>query len=481
MVTGLVTLLGAGPGDLELITLKGARRLKEADVLVYDRLVNQELFSFAGPNCEMIDVGKQPGMPSVSQEEIERILVEKAKEGKRVVRLKSGDPYIFGRGGEEAQTLLAAGIRFEVVPGLTSAIAGLTYAGIPMTYRDVATSFHVFTGHLKDETESLNWEAIAQLKGTLVFLMGMKNIGTITHELMTRGYYKETPVAIVEWATHPQQRSIDGTLETIVSLVEEHVFKAPSIIAIGDVVRFRQQLNFHEQLPLTKKRILIQDSQTGKLPRLLKDMGAHLLKFPMRSHLEDVEMTLPDFEDLSGLVIADMNSWDFFVKALKKAQVDLRQLAHVKFAAVGSHTAKILESAGLILDYRAANLNDTAFIEAIRTEVGSWRILAPEHRLSELEEILAMDGLATHQVGFEGTLDATQWQELDCICLPNSLAATNFVALLKETGLDVSKVPVIVMGAMTKDVLLKAGLTNIIETDEATIQSIVDKCCEVLV
>lgn len=253
-MVGLVTLLGAGPGDSELITVKGVCRLKEADTVVYDRLINRALFQYLREDCEQIDVGKQPGKPHIRQEDIEAILIDKAMEGKRVVRLKSGDPYIFGRGGEEALALAGSGIDFEVVPGVTSAVAGLTYAGIPMTYRDVATSFHVFTGHLQNETESLNWEAISQLKGTLVFLMGMKNLSAITRQLISRGYDAKTPAAIVEWATHPQQRSIDGTLGTIEGLAAQDGFKAPSIIVIGDVVAFRRKLNFHEHLPFSEKR-----------------------------------------------------------------------------------------------------------------------------------------------------------------------------------------------------------------------------------
>ena len=255
-MSGLVTLLGAGPGDAELLTLKGKRRLQEADVLVFDRLVNQELFQHLKSDCEKIDVGKKPGQPCIRQEEIEKILIEKARQGKRVVRLKSGDPYIFGRGGEEGVKLVEAGVDFEVVPGITSAVAGLTYAGIPMTYRDVATSFHVFTAHLKDETEMLNWEAISELKGTLVFLMGMKNLPSIVQELTARGYGKDKPAAIVEWGTHPQQRSVDGTLGNIVELAEAEDFKAPSVIVVGDVVAYRQQLNFHENLPLFGRKIL---------------------------------------------------------------------------------------------------------------------------------------------------------------------------------------------------------------------------------
>lgn len=479
-MTGLVTLLGAGPGDVELLTLKGARRLKEADVLVYDRLVNKALFDMVGTDCELIDVGKQPGMPCVRQNEIEAILIDKASAGKRVVRLKSGDPYIFGRGGEEAQALVKAGISFEVVPGVTSAIAGLTYAGIPMTYRDVATSFHVFTGHLQDETEALNWEAIAQLKGTLVFLMGMKNLETITKELTSRGYDKDTPVAIVEWATHPQQRSIDGTLDTIVDLVAEHGLKAPSLIVIGDVVAFRKELNFHEQLPLSKKRILIQDSPTGKLPRLLKDAGANLLKFPMRSHCQGLGMTLPNLDKMDGLVIADMQSWDFFIQALREAGLDLRQLGHVKFAAIGQHTAQNIEKSGIILTHKANQASDADFVDSLKRAEGAWYFVAPRHKTAELESLFGLPVLESHQVDFAGDLAVDDWHDLDAVCLPNSLAASNFVAMLEQTGLELGQTPVVVMGDSTRQVLEKAGLTKIVTTDEPTIAAIVDKCRQLL-
>ena len=349
-MSGLVTLLGAGPGDAELLTLKGKRRLQEADVLVFDRLVNQELFQHLKSDCEKIDVGKKPGQPCIRQEEIEKILIEKARQGKRVVRLKSGDPYIFGRGGEEGVKLVEAGVDFEVVPGITSAVAGLTYAGIPMTYRDVATSFHVFTAHLKDETEMLNWEAISELKGTLVFLMGMKNLPSIVQELTARGYGKDKPAAIVEWGTHPQQRSVDGTLGNIVELAEAEDFKAPSVIVVGDVVAYRQQLNFHENLPLFGRKIFIQQSETGRLPRLLKDAGAALTTFPARDLVEELELQLPDLEQVDGLLFADMQSWPLFLKSLRKAGKDLRSLPHIRFAAIGHHTAKSIEASGIVLD-----------------------------------------------------------------------------------------------------------------------------------
>ncbi|MBF0777640.1 uroporphyrinogen-III C-methyltransferase [Streptococcus cuniculi] len=479
-MTGLVTLLGAGPGDYELLTLKGLRRLKEADVLVFDRLVNPQLFQAVKADCEKIDVGKQPGMPCVRQEEIENILIKKAQEGKRVIRLKSGDPYVFGRGGEEATALVKADVAFEVIPGITSAIAGLTYAGVPMTYRDVATSFHVFTGHLKDETEALNWEAISQLKGTLVFLMGMKNLTTITHELATRSFDKDTPVAIVEWGTHPQQRSVDGTLETIVSLVEEHQFKAPSIIVVGDVVAFRKELNFHEQLPLFGRKILIQDSPTGKLPRLLKDAGASLVTFPARNQVKKLPLGLPDMEQVDGILVADMQSWPLFVAALRDKGMDIRQLAHIKIAAIGMHTAKGLEESGIFLHQKGTQISDSQLSAAMKEETGNWYILAPQHKKDELASYYHFPILETHQVGFDSPLLSQEWAGVEAICLPNSVAAMNFVALSEESGQDWKEVPIIVMGSSTREVLENAGFTAIIEADEPTIASICDKCQAVL-
>lgn len=479
-MTGLVTLLGAGPGDADLLTLKGAKRLKEADVLVFDRLVNPVLFQHIKANCERIDVGKQPGQPCVRQEEIEQILIKKAQEGKRVVRLKSGDPYIFGRGGEEAKALKEAGIAFEIVPGVTSAIAALTYAGIPMTYRDVATSFHIFTGHLKDETESLNWDAISQLKGTLVFMMGMKNLATIAGELVKRGYAKETPVAIVEWGTHPSQRSIDGTLDTIVDLAAQEDFKAPSVIVVGDVVSFRKELNFYENLPLFGKKILIQDSPTGKLPSLLKDDGARLLTFPARNRVEKLDFDLPDLDQVAGILVADMQSWPLFLEKLRAEGRDLRSLLHIKFAGIGLHTSKGIEQAGILLHAKGGQISDPALKESLAQEAGSWYILAPSHKKEELVAHYDFPLLETHSVSFDEEVATDGWEQVEVVCLPNSLAAANFVALSQELKFDWGQKPVVAMGASTREVLEKAGFANIIETDQPTIAAIRDKCREIL-
>ncbi|HEM4052354.1 TPA: uroporphyrinogen-III C-methyltransferase [Streptococcus suis] len=480
-MTGFVSLLGAGPGDVELITVKGARRLREADVLVYDRLVNKDLFSYLSDKCQLIDVGKKPGMPCIRQEEIERILIEKARENKRVVRLKSGDPYIFGRGGEEAQALVEAGIPFEIVPGVTSAIAGATYAGIPMTFRDKATSFHVFTGHLQDEMESLNWAAISQLKGTLVFLMGMKHLSVITQELVNNGFSKDTPVAIVEWATHPSQRSIDGTLATIEEQAMKEEMKAPSIIVVGDVVSFRKELNFYEHLPLYGKRIFLQDSATGKLPAYLKDDGATLVKFPSSTQVNKLSFELPDLSHVDGMVFADRQSWILFLSRLREDGIDLRSLSHIQFAAIGHHTAKTLEEAGILLVAKGAQSKDPAILDLLTNAEGTWCGVAPEHKVEELQTLYDFPVLVTHSLGFDKEVSPEDWTDLDCVCLPNSVAAANFVALVEETGLDIQELPIIVMGETTRDKLVEAGYSRIIETDQPTILAIRDKCRDILI
>lgn len=249
-MSGKVWLVGAGPGDLSLITVKGLDCIKQAEVLVYDRLVNPELLEFAPENCEKIYVGKESDHHPIPQNEINQILADYAKAGKNVVRLKSGDPYVFGRGGEEAQELVEQGVLFEVVPGVTSAIGGLTYAGIPVTHRDYASSFHVVTGHLRADKEKdpINWQALAQLQGTLVILMGVSNLANITQELMQYGRSADTPVGIVMWASRDNQRVVTGTLETIVAIAKEQKVQPPALIVIGDVVKLHPLLDFTQML-----------------------------------------------------------------------------------------------------------------------------------------------------------------------------------------------------------------------------------------
>lgn len=472
-MSGFVTLLGAGPGDEDLITVKGLERLKEADVIIYDRLVNSALLRHAKPSCELIYVGKIPGGESVSQEVIENTIVEHALVGRRVVRLKSGDPYIFGRGGEEGIELAKHNIRFEVIPGVTSAIAGLTYAGIPATYRNIATSVHVITGHLQDEHESLNWDALSQLKGTLVFLMGMKNLPIITQELMARGHAGSTPVAIVEWGTHVQQRSLSGTLESIVSLVEQHQFGAPSVIVIGKVVDFKATLNFHEQAKLFGKRILVQDSASGKLPRLLKQESATLVTFPPRDKVVSMAQQLPALEHVKGIVVTDSHAWQWLMERLVEENRDIREFISLNIVTIGHHTTKCVQQSG-IKPVAIFEQWQSQELRALLTD--EWLILAEQARAKRFAKNVDAPILVTHQLQASQVFDPdTVNAKVDVICLPHSLAAETLVLLSQQYDLEVLKqVPIVLMGESTKTVLESAGFTQFVQSEHATIASMID-------
>ena len=262
-MSGKVYLVGAGPGDYKLLTLKALDCIKEAEVIVYDRLANPQYLELARPDAELIYVGKASSNHTMTQDEINEVLAVKAKEGKVVTRLKGGDPYVFGRGGEEGEYLLERNIAFEVVPGITSAIGGLCYAGIPITHRDYTPSFHVVTGHLKDETnDTINWNALAAMNGTIVFLMGLSNLHKICTNLMAEGMNPNTPAAVINWATRPNQKVATGTLVTLEEEVKKAGLTSPSLIVVGEVVRLREKLNFFENRPLFGQNIMVTRSRT---------------------------------------------------------------------------------------------------------------------------------------------------------------------------------------------------------------------------
>lgn len=245
---GIVYIVGAGPGDVDLITVKGLKCIEQADVILYDRLVNKDLLNYAKEGAELISCGKLPDCHTMKQNTINLELVKYAKQGKIVTRLKGGDPFIFGRGGEEAMACRLAGVPFEVVPGITSGIASSAYAGIPVTHRDYSSSFAIITGHRKEgEPDKTNWAALAKGVDTLAIYMGMKNLQYITTELIANGKKKDTPVALIHYGTTAQQRTVTGTLETIYEIAQREQIKNPSMIIVGEVVRLREQLNWFEQ------------------------------------------------------------------------------------------------------------------------------------------------------------------------------------------------------------------------------------------
>lgn len=355
---GIVHLVGAGPGDPELLTLKGETRLKECDVLIYDRLASESLLDLAPRECEKIYVGKGTGNHSSSQEEINRIIVAKALEGKRVVRLKGGDPYVFGRGGEEVLALQEAGIPYEVIPGITSAIAAAAYAGIPVTHRGISQSFHVITGHTEDGDNQLtdNYETLAKLEGTLVFLMGMGNLSRIITELCKYGKDRSTPAAVISNGTTGKQKAVRGTLYDIESKVARNNLKAPAVIIIGQVA----ELNMENSLkgPLSGIRVGVTGTKklADKLIRLLKEYGAdtqdlsymYVKEFEDNTELNEAVRNLPSY---TWIVFTSTNGVNVFFNYLRRNQIDYRKLSGISFAAVGSGTREALLKQGFYADY----------------------------------------------------------------------------------------------------------------------------------
>lgn len=357
-MAGKVYLIGAGPGDYKLLTLKALESLKQADVIVYDRLANEDYLKLAKEDCEYIDAGKASSQHTLPQEDINAVIASKALEGKIVARLKGGDPYVFGRGGEEGQYLRERGIAFEVIPGITSAIGGLCYAGIPITHRDYASSFHVITGHLKDKTkDEINWQALAQLKGTLVFLMGVANLEKITKNLIREGKSKDTPVALISWATRYNQSVVTGTLETIYEIALKEDVKPPTLIAIGEVVKLREELNFFEKKKLFGKTVLVTRtrSQSSQLVDGIREQGGRTIEFPMIQiqKIEDnkfLQEAIRSLKKYTYLIFTSQNAIEIFFEQLLKMELDARALAHLQIVAIGNATAKVLRERGIIAD-----------------------------------------------------------------------------------------------------------------------------------
>lgn len=347
---GKVYIMGAGPGDLELLTLKGKRAIEEADCVVYDRLINPRILDFAKKDAEMIYLGKGNTEGGVIQDEINRTIVTKALEGKTVARVKGGDPFVFGRGGEEIQSLFDNGISFEVIPGITSSISVPAYAGIPVTHRGVARSFHVFTGHTMEDGTWHNFEAIAKLEGTLVFLMGIKTLPIIVNDLVKNGKNPETPVAIIEKGATADQRVTVGTLENIIEKAKEKKIVPPAITIIGEVVNLRETFKWFEDKNLFGKKILVtrDKKQAGEFSNKIEKMGGVAVELPF-IEIESVlsKVTFEDLKKYSALLFNSPNGVREFMKKID----DIRSLAHLKIGAVGSKTKELLEEYKIKADF----------------------------------------------------------------------------------------------------------------------------------
>ena len=407
--TGCVYLVGAGPGALDLVTLRARELIGQADVLVYDYLCNPAMLEWGRADAEKIYAGKSAADHTLSQDEINELLVARAKAGHAVVRLKGGDPYVFGRGGEEALVLARAGVPFEEVPGVTSAIAAPAYAGIPVTHREVASMVTFITGH-EDPTKpgsALDWRQLAQLRGTKVFLMGVERLRENAGRLVAEGAAPETPVALVRWGTTGRQESLEGTLATIANLAAERNFKAPAVTVVGDVVKLRAELNWFERLPLFGKRVVVTRTrgQAGALTRRLERQGADVLEIPT-IRIAPVSLGAAELEKLKHfrdlydwIVFTSPNGVKFFFEEFFRSHDDVRELGEMRLAAVGPGTADKIRKYSLRVDLQPKIYTAEKLAEAFsKIEIASHRFLLPQGRRAD-------SGLADHLRAGGGLVD----------------------------------------------------------------------------
>ena len=362
---GKVWLVGAGPSDAELLTLKAKRVLEQAEVVVYDRLVGESILLMMPEAAEKIDAGKRSGNHTMPQEQMNELLLKKAQEGKRVVRLKGGDPFLFGRGGEELELLAKHNISFEVVPGVTSAISVPAYNGIPVTHRDYASSVHIITGHKKkDEPLNLDFTTLAKLEGTLVFLMGVSALTDICQGLCAGGKAKETPAALLSRGTTAKQRRIVSTLEKLPEEVKKNPLETPAIIVVGEVCGLSDEFNWYEKLTLFGKKIIVTRprERSRALAERLRSLGAEVLELPtIEIHPNESSLSDVLLNDYQYVVFTSPSGVNCFFEQLKKEKIDIRRFFRAKIAVLGAGTAKELELHGIFADlvpevYDAAHL-----------------------------------------------------------------------------------------------------------------------------
>ena len=374
---GKVYLVGAGPGDLGLVTLRAKQCIEQADVIVYDHLANPETLRWARDDAEMIFAGKRAGEHALEQEAINRLLVEKAREGKQVVRLKGGDPFVFGRGAEEAQAIVEAGIKFEVVPGITSAIAGPAYAGIPVTHRAENSHVTFFTGHEDPgkKESAIDYAALAKLGGTQVMLMGVERIESIAEKMLKEGARPELPVALVRWATTGRQETLTGTLANIGQRVREAEFEAPAVAIFGEVVNLRQSLGWYEGRPLSGKRIVVTRTrkQASELSDRLRALGADVIELPTiriepPTDLREFGELVQDAHMYDWIVFTSPNGVEAFFNLFFKIYDDAREIGGAKIAAIGPATAQRVKDFHLHVDLQPEEFVAEAIVREFRKQ-----------------------------------------------------------------------------------------------------------------
>jgi len=489
-MSGKVFLVGAGPGDPNLLTLRAAELIASADVVATDALVAPEIVARTPKSAELIYVGKRSGAHSVPQDQTNRILIEKAKQGKRVVRLKGGDPFVFGRGGEEAEELAAASVEFEIVPGISSAIAGPAYAGIPVTHRAHATSLTLVTGHEADETTGVDWEALARLHGTLVFLMGIANLPVIVRKLRENGVPGTRPAAVISKATTTNQKTVTGTLDNIEQRAAG--IPTPALIIVGGVVQLHDTINWFESKPLFGKRVVVTRAreQASDLKRRLEEAGAEVVEFPMIEigpppSFESLDRVITAITDYQWLIFTSSNGVHGFFDRLRYHGKDARCLAGVAIAAVGEATAGDLRARGIEPDLVPAKFQSTALLplldadqKGIRTAV----VRAAQGREELIDELRRRGGEVDLAIAYETrrlTTAAADLHDIDIVTFTSGSTVDNFFEVLPDTKvLDGALLASI--GPTTSEAIRRHGRQPDIEASEATIAALCDSIVHML-
>ncbi len=481
-----------------MITVKGRQCIANADVIIYDYLASPALLNHARSSTELIYVGKKGGDHTMSQEKINALIVEKAAAGATVCRLKGGDPFIFGRGAEEAEVLVKNAIPFEVVPGVTSAIGASAYAGIPLTHREITATVAFITGHEDPhkEVSNIDWESLARGIGTLVFFMGVKNLPDITQKLIANGRSPESPVALIHWGTTPGQTTVTGTLDNIADRVKKAGLKPPAIIVVGEVVQLRDTLKWFENRPLLGKRIVVTRArqQASDLVERLSDLGAECLEFPTirvsavedRSPLDQAVQNLLSYD---WIVFTSVNGVKFFFEHVFDMNKDVRALTHLHTAAIGPATAAKLFEYGLKSDIVPKDYRAEAVVEAFaKIDLKGKKILLPRAREArpvlpvELRKMgAAVDEVTvyfTEKVSDNADLLVKQLEEkrVDVVTFTSSSTVRNFKDLLSEDNFKqlIDHVTVASIGPITTETAEKLGFTVSITAESYTISGLCD-------
>jgi uroporphyrinogen III methyltransferase / synthase len=488
---GLCILAGAGPGDIGLVTLRAREAVEQAEVVVYDYLCNPEILKWAPAGAEIVFAGKKSGQHTLPQEEINQFLVKKTKEGKRVVRLKGGDPFVFGRGGEEAETLAAAGLAFEIVPGISSAIAVPAYAGIPLTHRDFASSFTVFTGHedpAKEET-AVDYKALIAGKGTLVMLMGMERLASIVPELLANGADPRLPVALIRWGTTGRQQTLTGELGSIVKAVVD--FQPPAIAVFGRVVELRDKLSWFERRPLFGRRIVVTRTrkQASDLSAKLRILGADVYELPTirvepPDNLMDFGEMVRDVFQYDWIIFTSANGVDAFFEMFYRLYDDARSIGNVKIAAIGPATAQRIKSFHLSVDLQPKEFIAEAIVDGL-LELGSVENLkflvvrALGSREVLPKRLVELGGIVDEATAYKtvpeiddtsGAQERFRSEGADLVTFTSSSTVENFLALKLPWPAQIKTASI---GPITSETMRKNGLPVDVEAARYDVDGLV--------